>query len=352
MSLALAGIEATRRDFSLGPLSLSVEDGVTAVLGPSGAGKSTLLEVIAGFETPESGTVSLAGTRIDGLPPEERNVGMVFQDAALFPHLSVAGNLRYGAPEGADIERTVRTLGIGDLLDRDPTTLSGGERRRVALARTLVTDPDALVLDEPLSSLDAPIRRRLRLDLRDILSGLDVPVVYVTHDQEEAAVVADRVAVLFDGTIRQAGPVGTVFDDPATPTVARFLGVENLLEGTVRERRDGEATTADVGGTTVEIGGTTLRVADRVETGIEQVVVGFRPTAIEFANGANAENTLDVEVERVVPGRDGATVVLAADGLGRLTARTAEQIATGDRRSIAIDPTALHIFPDEPNRCP
>jgi len=345
MSLALAGIEATRGDFSLGPLSLSVEDGVTAVLGPSGAGKSTLLEVLAGFETPESGTVSLAGTRIDGLPPEERNVGMVFQDAALFPHLSVVENLRYGAPEGADIERTVRTLGIGDLLDRDPTTLSGGERRRVALARTLVTDPDALVLDEPLSSLDAPIRRRLRLDLRDILSDLDVPVVYVTHDQEEAAVVADRVAVLFDGTIRQAGPVGTVFDDPATPTVARFLGVENLFEGTVRERRDS-------GTTTVDVGGTTLRAAAGVETGIEEIIVGFRPSAIEFANGANAVNTLDVEVERVVPGRDGATVVLAADGLGRLTARTAENVTAGKRTTVAIDPTALHIFPDEPNRCP
>jgi len=344
MSLELAGIEATRGDFSLGPVSLTVEEGVTVILGPSGAGKSTLLELIAGFETPESGTVALDGTRIDGLPPEERNVGMVFQDAALFPHLSVAENLRFGAPEGADIERTVRTLGIGDLLDRDPTTLSGGERRRVALARTLVTDPDALVLDEPLSSLDAPIRRRLRLALRDILSDLDVPVVYVTHDQEEAAVVADRVAVLFDGTIRQAGPVGTVFDNPATPTVARFLGVENLLEGTVRER--------DGGTTTVEIGGTTLRAAAGVDAGVEQVTVGFRPTAIEFANGANAENTIAVDVERVVPGRDGATVVLAADGLGRLTARTAEQIATADRRSIVIDPTALHVFPDEPNRCP
>jgi len=343
MSLELADIKATRGDFSLGPLSLTVEDGVTTILGPSGAGKSTLLELVAGFETPEAGTVTLDGDRIDGLAPEERNVGMVFQDAALFPHLSVAENLRFGAPEGADIEATVRTVEIGDLLDRDPTTLSGGERRRVALARTLVTDPDALLLDEPLSSLDAPIRRRLRLDLRDILSDLDVPVVYVTHDQDEAAVVGDRVAVLFDGTIRQEGPVGSVFDDPATPTVARFLGVENLLEGTVRER-DGEATTVD-------IGGTPLRVAARVGADTEQVTVGLRPVAIEFAGGANDENTLAVDVERVVPGRDGATVVLAADGLGRLTARTdgrtAEGLAPGDRGSVTIDPTALHIFPHD-----
>ncbi|WP_136688827.1 ABC transporter ATP-binding protein [Halorhabdus amylolytica] len=342
MSLALAGIETTRGDFSLGPLSLTVEDGITTVLGPSGAGKSTLLELIAGFETPESGTVTLDGERIDGLPPEKRNVGMVFQDAALFPHLSVAENLRFGAPEGTDVEGTVRTLGIADLLDRDTTTLSGGERRRVALARTLVTDPDALVLDEPLSSLDAPIRRRLRLDLRDVLSDLDVPVVYVTHDQEEAAVVGDRVAVLLDGTICQTGTVGNVFDDPATPTVARFLGVENLLEGTVRERHDGEVTT-------VEIGESTVLVEEAVDAGIEQATIGLRPAAIEFVGGPDWENTLAVDVERVVPGRNGATVLLAADGLGRLTARTddrtAEAVTAGERTTVAIDPTAIHVFP-------
>ncbi|WP_195837579.1 ABC transporter ATP-binding protein [Halorhabdus sp. CBA1104] len=343
MTLELAGLETAYEGFALGPLSLTVPDGVTAVLGPSGAGKSTVLELIAGFESPAMGTITLNGARIDQVPPENRDVGMVFQDAALFPHLSVEANLRFGAPAGADIDETVSTLAVGDLLSRDPTTLSGGERQRVALARTLVTDPDALLLDEPLSSLDAPIRRRLRLDLRDVLAGLDIPVVYVTHDQDEAAIVGDRLAVIIDGEIRQEGAIEAVFDAPATPAVARFLGVANLIEGTVIERTDGR--------TTVDIGPTTLSVPIADDGEPLHVTVGVRPDAITVQQQTAQPNALSVRVERVFSQHAAAIVVATSDDVGPLRATvdesTAAALTPGQRCSFVLAPEQIHLFPAE-----
>ena len=354
MKLELTDIETTRGDFSLGPVSLSVGEGVTTVLGPSGAGKSTLLELIAGFETPNAGSISLDGARIDGLPPEDRNVGMVFQDAALFPHRSVEANLRFGAPEGSNIGETVQRLEIADLLDREPGTLSGGERQRVALARTLVTDPDALVLDEPLSSLDAPIRRRLRLELRDVLAELAIPVVYVTHDQDEAAVIGDRVAVLFDGEIPQAGPIERVLDEPATARVARFLGMDNLLPGTVVDRGEGWLT-VDVGPRRLTVDGETIDGLDgETDDGTERVTLGIRPTAIDLAPEADGQNTLTARIERVLTRHSSAVLLVQCDGIGRLRVvvdrPTAADRSVGECCELALAPDQLAIMAGEPDR--
>ncbi|QGN08259.1 ABC transporter ATP-binding protein [Halorhabdus sp. CBA1104] len=229
------------------------------------------------------------------------------------------------------------------MLSRDPTTLSGGERQRVALARTLVTDPDALLLDEPLSSLDAPIRRRLRLDLRDVLAGLDIPVVYVTHDQDEAAIVGDRLAVIIDGEIRQEGAIEAVFDAPATPAVARFLGVANLIEGTVIERTDGR--------TTVDIGPTTLSVPIADDGEPLHVTVGVRPDAITVQQQTAQPNALSVRVERVFSQHAAAIVVATSDDVGPLRATvdesTAAALTPGQRCSFVLAPEQIHLFPAE-----
>jgi molybdate/tungstate transport system ATP-binding protein len=221
--------------FALGPIDLAVEDGVLAVLGPSGCGKTTLLSLVAGLTTPDAGSVTLDGRSLDGRPPEDRDVGLVFQDGALFPHMTARENV---ADAGAGPDRVAALadrLELSDVLDRPATALSGGERQRVALARSLAADPDALLLDEPLSNLDAPIRRRLRVRLRATFDDLAVPVVHVTHDQRAAAALGDRVAVMRDGQVVQVGPVENVFDRPASPFVARFVGA-NVLPGDVVDR--------------------------------------------------------------------------------------------------------------------
>ncbi|WP_049938001.1 ABC transporter ATP-binding protein [Haloplanus natans] len=232
--LHLDGVTKRYAGFELGPVDLAVADEVLAVLGPSGCGKTTLLSLVAGLTRPDAGTVTLDGRALDGRPPEDRGVGLVFQDGALFPHLTARENVAYAATEER-VDDLAATFEIRDLLDRRPPALSGGERQRVALARTLAADPDALLLDEPLSSLDAPIRRRLRDELHDLLGALDVPVVYVTHDQRSATVLGDRVAVLRDGAVEQVGTPDAVLDRPESEFVARFTGCENVFEGTVVE---------------------------------------------------------------------------------------------------------------------
>ena len=355
MSLRVADLRAAYPSFSLGPLTATFDPGVTAVLGPSGSGKSTLLSLIAGFEAPAGGRVSLGARRLDGRPPEERGVGVVFQDDALFPHLSVRENLTFGKAAATDLEGVCELLEICDLLEREPGTLSGGERQRVALARTLLADPDALLLDEPLTSLDAPIRRRLRLDLREILADLDVPVVYVTHDRDEAAVVADRLAILYDGELVQTGDVDAVFEGPATPAVARFLGLENVLPGTLAgvteagaQVRVGSATVLTTDGTV-----STDDLTNAEEPGTTAVHVAVRPGAIDLqAPGTVDEaNVLAVTVRRVVPRYDATTVVLEAEGIGRLTAsvdrRTGASLAEGQEQLATIEPADLRTIPAE-----
>lgn len=228
--LSVSRLVTQAGSFRLGPLGLGVPAGrVLAVLGPSGAGKSMLLDTIAGFRAPRSGRVHLGGRDITTLPAEQRRIGMVFQDAALFPHLSVRDNIGFGPRlRGQDRGRVVTDLlerfGISHLAARAPRSLSGGERQRVALARALAAQPAALLLDEPLSALDQPTREELREVLRETLRELDVPAIHVTHDRDEALRLADDLAVLAAGTLRQTGPATRLTHHPTDTVVARMLG--------------------------------------------------------------------------------------------------------------------------------
>jgi molybdate/tungstate transport system ATP-binding protein len=237
--LALTGLTKRYDGFAFGPVDLTVADEVLAVLGPSGSGKTTLLSLVAGIVEADGGSITLDGRSLDGRPVEDRRTGLVFQDGALFPHMTARENVAYAASDPDRVAELAGLLAIEDALDRRPASLSGGERQRVALARTLAADPDAVLLDEPLSSLDAPIRRRLRDDLRALFDGLDVPVVYVTHDQRTATAVGDRVAVFRDGRIEQVGTPAAVVDRPQSRFVARFTGTENVFEARAAGR--GEA---------------------------------------------------------------------------------------------------------------
>lgn len=231
--LVLDGVVKSYDEFSLGPIDLDVGGEVLCVLGPSGCGKTTLLSVIAGTVAPDAGTITLDGTALAGLAPEERGAVLVFQDGALFPHMTARENVSYAATSTERVTDLAEALEIVDVLDRRANTLSGGERQRVALARSLAADPDCLLLDEPLANLDTPIKRRLRTELRPLLSSLGIPVIYVTHDQHEATAIGDRLAVVEDGTVHQLGSPEAVFARPATPFVASFTGSTNRFDARV-----------------------------------------------------------------------------------------------------------------------
>ena len=230
-------------------VDLDVRPGeMLTVLGPSGCGKTTVLRLIAGLDTPDAGTIEIGGRRVAGagvaVPPERRRVGMVFQDVALFPHLSVRDNIGYGLRH--DPDREVRIRELLELIDlptagpRMPHQLSGGMQQRVAVARALAPRPDVVLLDEPFSSLDAAMRTQLRGDVREILRAAGTAAVFVTHDQDEALTLGDRMAVMVGGRVEQVDPPEVVYGEPATPFVATFVGTANLVHG---EYRGGHATT-------------------------------------------------------------------------------------------------------------
>jgi iron(III) transport system ATP-binding protein len=221
-----------------------------ALLGPSGCGKTTALRLIAGFEHPDAGTIEVGGELVSDadrpggrwVPPEGRRVGMVFQDYALFPHLSVARNVAFGLPRTMrDRERRVaaalETVGLGGLGERTPDRLSGGQQQRVALARALVPEPEVILLDEPFSNLDAELRSAVREEVRQILREAGATAVLVTHDQEEALSIADRVAVMLEGKIVQAGPPEELYHRPASRAIADFVGDAQFLPGEAAGRR-------------------------------------------------------------------------------------------------------------------
>ena len=223
--------------------TLDVADGqLFTLLGPSGCGKTTLLRLIAGFYRPDAGEIRFGERRVESLPPYERNIGMVFQNYALWPHMTVRANITYGlrlrklpAAEIAErLERGLRQVNLVGLEDRYPGQLSGGQQQRVALARALVLNPDILLLDEPLSNLDAKIRIQVRAEIRRLQQELRITTIYVTHDQEEALSLSDRVAVMRDGHVLQVGPPKELYERPRTRFVADFVGTNNLVPGEVQ----------------------------------------------------------------------------------------------------------------------
>ncbi len=225
---------------ALDQFTLDVEEGaILCLVGPSGCGKTTALRVLAGFDRPDAGRVEIRGrTVVDGpsfVPPERRSVGMVFQDYALFPHLTVEANIRYGlgSAQRNRVGEVLELTGLEGMGDRMPHELSGGEQQRVALARALAPRPDAILLDEPFSNLDASLRDRMRREVRRILNDAGTTAVLVTHDQEEALAVADTVAIMRDGTVLQVGTPTDVYQRPADAWVAGFLGDSVGLDGHV-----------------------------------------------------------------------------------------------------------------------
>ena len=309
--------------FELGPIDLIVEsDRVLTVLGPSGAGKTMLLETIAGFRRLGAGRVLLDGKDISALLPEERGVGFVFQDAALFPHLSVAENVRFALRS-----RHRTSVGLADelaerfaittLLDRRPRTLSGGERQRVALARALAARPKLLLLDEPLSSVDQPTREELRV-LQDVLSGLAIPAIHVTHDRDEALSIGDRLAVIVDGHIRQLEDPSGIVAAPADENCARLLGWSEL--GVGERRRD-----------RLMLGELVLPADSSLVTPDGPVTIFYRPEAVTLMTDRGAEAPslrLEATVKQVLPTVPLVRVVLEGSPaiMALLLARDAERL--------------------------
>ena len=227
-------------------ITLTVENGeLVCLLGPSGSGKSTLLRMIGGFEIPTAGSIRIDGEEVIHLPPEKRPTGMVFQSHALWSHMTVFGNIAFGLKlrrlPRDDIQRKVDAVldlvGLGGYGKRQPGQLSGGQQQRVALARSLVLEPKILLLDEPFASLDQHLRERLREEVRDIQQRVGITTLFVTHGQDEALALADRIVVMRDGRVEQADPPDVVYRQPRTPFVAGFIGQMNLIEGEVRNGR-------------------------------------------------------------------------------------------------------------------
>lgn len=269
-------------------VSLDVDEGeFVTLVGPSGCGKTTTLRTIAGFEDVTDGVVGISGDRMNGVPPDKRDIGMVFQDFALFPHKTVAENIAYGLrvrDRDSDyiesrVEEMLELVELPETADREPDQLSGGQQQRIALARALAPEPDVLLLDEPLASLDKKLRETMQVELRRIQQQLGITTLLVTHNQKEALTMSDRVVVMNDGCFEQVGAPEEVYSDPASPFVADFVGTANLFEGTVSSVEDGVAT--------VECGPATVKSTDvaEVSRGTDVTAV-FRPEHLSIGNSA------------------------------------------------------------------
>lgn len=232
-------------------IDLDIRDGeFFTMLGPSGSGKTTCLRMVAGFDQPTAGSIQLHGQEVAGLPPYERDVNTVFQDYALFPHMSVSDNIAYG-PMIRNVPRKEREARVEEMLElvrlpgfarRRPSQLSGGQRQRVALARALINDPRVLLLDEPLGALDLKLRQQMQIELKSIQKRVGITFVFVTHDQEEALTMSDRIAVFNRGHVEQVGSPAELYEHPATAFVAGFVGVSNLVSGAVAQAITGSPT--------------------------------------------------------------------------------------------------------------
>ena len=345
--MASVQISDVRKSFGdvevLHGVSVPIEDGEFVVLvGPSGCGKSTLLRLLAGLENITSGTISIGGRVVNNVHPKERDIAMVFQNYALYPHMTIAKNMGFslmlrGASRSeidARVKKAAGILGLNELLDRYPRQLSGGQRQRVAMGRAIVRDPQVFLFDEPLSNLDAKLRVAMRTEIKELHQRLKTTTVYVTHDQIEAMTMADKIVVMHDGVIEQMGAPLDLYDRPANQFVAGFIGspAMNFLEGKVSA--NGSLYVQTSGGDKLP-----LKNIPQGSNGRE-VVYGIRPEHFELGEGG-----LGAEVVVVEP-TGSETQIVARIGNQEVIAvfRERQSVKPGDRISLRPRADAVHLF--------
>jgi len=335
-------------------VSVSIDDGeFLVVVGPSGCGKSTTLRMIAGLETVTSGSIRLAGRVVNDVKPQDRDMAMVFQSYALYPHMTVRENMSFGLEESTDlpddeiqarVEETAGMLGISELLDRKPTELSGGQQQRVALGRAIVRDPDVFLMDEPLSNLDAKLRAQMRTELQRLQEELGVTTIYVTHDQTEAMTMGDRIAILDGGELQQVATPLECYHEPANVFVAGFLGEPSMNFYDV-DYRDGRLV-----GEAFD-----YPVSDELAAELDghtELVLGVRPESIELVGTASLETDFETVVDVVEPTGDENTVYLTFAGSdagidgNALVATTSglRQVQSGQSVVARIPERTIHLF--------
>jgi multiple sugar transport system ATP-binding protein len=351
-----AKLENVRKTFNDGEvvavddIDLHIEEGEFLVLvGPSGCGKSTTLRCIAGLEVPDSGTITFGGHDVTELPPKDRAISMVFQNYALYPSMTVYENMAFGLKmRGADkekIDEQVRwaagIMEISDLLDRYPNQLSGGQQQRVALGRAIVRDPALFLLDEPLSNLDAKLRSVMRTEIQELQQELDVASVFVTHDQEEAMSMGDRIAVMNAGRIEQIAPPEEIYHDPDSLFVADFIGSPSI--NFFEMRFDGSSVVGDE--FSVDLPDA---ISDELRQGLpgDDVVVGIRPGNIDITEAGTG--LVDVEIDVIEPMGD--TKILYFDLEGQrvnAVVQSTERVEEGDTVGIEVQWPSVHFFSPE-----
>jgi len=325
---------------ALDHVSLQVARGeLLTILGPSGSGKTTLLRVVAGFETPDGGRVTVGGTEITALPPAKRDIGMVFQNYALFPHLTVKANVAFPLEMRnvlrAEIDRRVaEALAMVELEGygaRLPKQLSGGQQQRVALARAIVFNPRLLLLDEPFGALDRKLRETMQLEVRRLQRRLGLTTIFITHDQEEALVLSDRVAVMNKGTIQQIATTTEIYERPANDFVADFVGESNIFHGTV----------SAPGVVALEGGGSVKVASDRpagTKVGVLMRPERFAPGGVNLFTGAVIESVyLGTSFKLRLACEGGLELLVRQPARGPLP-------AAGATVTVGIDPDAIHVF--------
>jgi putative spermidine/putrescine transport system ATP-binding protein len=336
---------------AVGPISFEVRTGeFFSLLGPSGCGKTTTLRCIAGFETPDEGRIILDGKRLDEMPAHRRDVGLVFQSYALFPHLTVFDNIAFGLRlrrlGKAEIEqrvgRMLELVGLPNLAGRYPGQLSGGQQQRIAIARSTVLEPRLLLFDEPLSNLDLKLRIAMRSELRELQRRLGKTSIYVTHDQTEALALSDRIAVLSQGRIEQIGSPAEIYETPETAFVADFIGSSNILETSIAAKTEDATQLRAASGFELSIGAVAEAVGSRL-------LVLVRPERIRLANGDAAANRFTAEIGevtylgediqlRVMPRQGGALLVSLKSG------KATRRLQRGGAVELAIDSDDVHAL--------
>ena len=342
--------------------NLEIADGEFIVLvGPSGCGKSTMLRMVAGLEEITRGEIYIDGRLVNDVMPRDRDIAMVFQNYALYPHKTVRGNMEYPlklrkVPKdemNRRVEEAAQILGITALLDRKPKALSGGQRQRVAIGRAIVREPKVLLMDEPLSNLDAKLRNQMRSEIIKLRQRIDTTFIYVTHDQTEAMTLGDRIVVMKDGMVQQIGTPQEVYDSPANVFVAGFIGVPQMNFYDACLVRDGEAYCVELDG--VSVGVSAEKCARLAARGVDtqDITLGVRPENIELAGAGDTALTGTVETTEMmgsavhlhvnVDGKDSIIILQNVEEDGRHPS----DIKVGDRVSFAFGGSVVHLFDRE-----